>query len=616
MKNPILAGIACVLAALTVHAQESIYADDVVVTANRVPQSRENVLADVSVIEREEIERAGQSTLVELLQRQPGVEITSNGGPGKVSGVFLRGTNTGHVVVLVDGMRINSATVGTTAFENLPLGQIERIEILRGPASSLYGADAIGGVIQLFTKRGEGVPTFSAFAGYGRYDTKRGEAAASGSIGDTRYSLNVSSLDTDGFSAYRTHAGYDADNDGYRNQAVSASLEHALVPGHTLGLQFFQSEGHTDYDAGENYPNHSKQTLQTYALTSTNQLTDYWHSFLRAGAGIDDYSDQSKPYPFYSPTGKSDARTKQTQYTWQNDLTLPLGTLTLAYDRLNQKVSGSTDYTVTSRNNNGWLASYLTDIGRHSLRASLRLDDNSQYGDRTTGGLSYGYRLTPEWRASASYGTAFKAPAFNLLYYPGFSNPNLKPETSRNREAAIRYEAATLSAEVVAFYNEIDDLIESPPPTYFPQNVANAKIGGITIDGNWFINGQWTLSGSFTRQSPKNEDTDKLLIQRGQRHGTLNLAWQPGAVRLGAEMVGDSHRYSNAANTFRMGGYTLFNLTAGYAINSSWRLEARADNIFDKDYVLASTKSTYDPNGPNYDTPGANLFVGLRFQLK
>lgn len=637
MIKTLLAGAVYALIALSASAQESIYTDEVVVTANRIPQARQDVLADVSVIEREEIERAGQNTLVELLQRQPGVQITSTGGPGKVSGVFLRGTNTSQTVVLVDGMRMNSATVGTTSLENLPLSQIERIEILRGPASSMYGADAIGGVIQIFTKRGGATNEFSAFVGYGRYRTIQTEAAASGSIKDTRYSVNVSTMNTDGFSAYETNKGYDADNDGYRNQAVSASLERTIAPGHTLGLQFFQSTGHNDYDCyyesngfvfTDGRVCKSQQTLRSYSLSSQNWFLPTWFSSFRIGEGVDDYENSSGLN--YSPglnyaSGKishDKALTKQFQATWQNDLTLPVGTLVLAYDRLQQRVDARTEYAVNSRGNNGWLGSYLADIGNHSVRASLRLDDNTQYSKHTTGGASYGYRFTPRWRASASYGTAFKAPDFAQLYYPQSGNPDLKPETSRNIEVALRFESANLRGGLVAFHNQIDNLIASSPSTFWiPDNIAKATIKGVTLDAIWMINREWTLQGNLTVQSPRNDNTGNLLIQRGQQQGTLNLAWQSGATRIGAEMVSQSHRYNDAENTIRLGGYTLFNLTASYAINSSWGIEARADNVFDKHYVLASAKvlPSIEPGGlgyPNYNTPGANLFVGVRWQPK
>ncbi|MDP2246676.1 MAG: TonB-dependent receptor plug domain-containing protein, partial [Nitrosomonadales bacterium] len=216
MKRTTIASLIGLLFSSQPYAQETTTTKDVIVTASRIEQPRESVIADVSVITRDEIERAGQSTFLELLQTQPGVEITTNGGAGKTSGIFLRGTNSSHVLILLDGLRIDSATAGTTTLENLPLAQIEKIEILRGPASTLYGQDAIGGVIQIFTKRGDGAPRFSAGIGYGTYDTKTADASVSGSVADTSFALSASSYVTRGFSAYKTKDPNLDDRDGYR----------------------------------------------------------------------------------------------------------------------------------------------------------------------------------------------------------------------------------------------------------------------------------------------------------------------------------------------------------------------------------------------------------------
>lgn len=604
------------------HASESIHTEDVVVTASRVTQSRENVLADVTIIDRAEIERAGQSTLVELLQRQPGIEISSNGGAGKATSVYLRGTNADHVVVLVDGIRLNSATLGTTSFENLPLGQIERIEILRGPASSLYGADAIGGVIQIFTRRGQDAPQFSAFAGYGKNDTQRVEAGVSGGANEdaTRYSLHVSGVKTDGFSAKKVSTGYDADDDGYENLAFSTALSQQLAEGHVLEAQFLRSYGRNEYDCNkrECYQN---QVLREYALTSRNRFLPFWQSTLKWGVGMDDSRDVSRNT---ATTRPSLFRTDQYQLTWQNDFSLPMGTLTLAYDRLRQKVGGTTNYAEKSRDNDGWLASYMLDYGVHSFQASVRRDDNSQFGWHTTGNVAYGIQFAEHWRLSAGYGTAFKAPTFNQLYFPGFGDPDLRPEQSRSKEAALRYDDGQLRASVTFFRNDIRDLIAfSGPATagcsfagFCPENVGKARITGATLEGGWQFAPSWRLSGHYTVQSPRNEDTDHLLARRGQRHGALDLTFDQGPYYATLEIVGASKRYNDADQRFVLDGYAVVNVAASYAFHRDWRLEARADNIFDKEYVLASTKSAFSPAGPDYQTPGANVFIGLRWQPK
>jgi vitamin B12 transporter len=580
---------------------------DIVVTASRIPQTKDTVIGDTTLIGREEIERAGAQTITDLLQAQPGVEINSNGGPGKTSGVFLRGTNTDHVVVLIDGMRVNSATLGTTAFENIPLAQIDRIEILRGPASSLYGADAIGGVIQIFTRKGEGAPKFYAGAGYGSYNTKTAEAGVGGTIGDTSFSLNLSSLDTDGYSAYRTRNPRFRDDDGYRNLAFSGSLSHKIAVGHEIGIQLYQSEGSSKFDSrfnATNFSDHANLSQLSYSVYSKNQFTANWLSTLKAGEGIDESES-------FLEFGRSYFKTKQRQYSWQNEVTLPLGTLTLLYDKLEQRIETTAGFATEARDNEGYMGGYLVNMGRHSLQANYRSDHNSQFGTNDTGGLGYGFRLNPNWRVTTSYGTAFKAPSLNDLYFPFFGNPQLKPEKSRNMEASLRYEDTQRTFSVTAYENKIRDLIAVDLLLFQPFNVNDARIQGVTLAGSqrW---DSWQLRGNLDVQSPRDDDTDALLVRRANRHASLNLSRQWGDWRFGGEMIASSMRYNDVANTQRLAGYAVFNLTADYKINQDWKVQARVNNLLDKDYALA-----YDGNpsagGFIYNTAGSNLFVSVRY---
>lgn len=630
MKKSIIAGLIGLAFQPAVHAAEdTIKLNEVVVTATRTPQLRENIVGDVTVIDREQIERMGAGSFTDLLRLQPGVQINTSGGAGTASSIFLRGTNDQHVVVLVDGLRINSATQGTTAYEKIPLSQIERVEILRGPASSLYGADAIGGVIQIFTRKSlSEKPLINAAVGLGSFNTKTAEFGITGGINALKYGVNVSSLDTDSFSARRVRRGKDSDDDSYRNLSTSAFAELELTQGHTLGLQFFESKAHNEYD-GSNYENFSDQVLQSYAITSKNQFTDFWHSTFKLGMGVDDLDSHAKPNTNsalsnknYNPSGITNYRTEQKQLTWQNDVKLPLGMLTLLYDRLEQDVDSYPGPRLKfnkERNNDGFMAGYVLDYEKHSLQLSMREDHNTQFGNYTTGGVGYGFRITPEWRVTASYGKAFKAPTFNQLYSPRNAsinyagNPNLVPEQSRNREASIRYEVRQFSAGVTAFYNEIENLIVNGDPV---KNVNQATIQGATFDGNWNITDNLLLSGNLTVQSPRDDDTHQLLMRRGNRYGTVNLLHTLGNLQWGAEVTGASTRYNDLANQFKLSGYTLVNLTANYRITPEWKLEMRANNILDKNYVLSTTKTSSSPNNPDYNTAGSNLFVGLRYNMK
>lgn len=628
MKKTIIASLVSAYAAsLTfaapAYAEENINLKDVVVTAARLPQSQENVIADVTVIDQEEIQRAGQSSFIELLQTQPGVEISSNGGPGKTSSVFLRGTNPGQVVVLIDGLRVSSATSGTTTFENIPLAQIEKIEILRGPATSLYGQDAIGGVIQIFTKKGEGKPQLYAGIGYGSYNTKTADAGINGSINDTKFALSVSSSDTDGFSALSTHYNIDKDKDGYRNFAVTGSASHKIAEGHEIGIQLFSSEGHSNYDSGVNtFKNYVDLSQLSFGIFSKNQLTSNWKSTVRIGEGIDDQFNQ------FDAGSSGKFKTKQQQLTWQNDIGLSTGTLTLLYDRLEQKVISDTPYEKTKRNTDGFLVGYLADIGNHSVQSTLRTDHSAQFGTNTTGSVGYGYKINPNWRLTGSYGKAFRAPTFNDLYYAfdlggglifPFNNPDLKAEKSENFEGSLRYQDETRDASLTIYQNNIDNFI-TLDQSFLPVNV-NAKIEGVTFSASerW---GTWELKGSLDLQSPRNEENDNLLVRRANRHASLNLSKSWNSWHFTTEVITSSARYNDANNQQRLTGYSLVNLTADYTINNEWSIQGRVNNLFNKDYALAYGSTAIDGNfgtpsfSVPYNTSGSNLFVSLRWAGK
>ena len=610
---------------------EQINLDEAVVTASRISEPLNATLHDVSVIDREQIERAGQSTLIEILQTQPGIEITSNGGVGKTSGIFMRGTNTNHVLVLIDGVRVNSATAGTTTFENLPTALIDKIEILRGPAASLYGQDAIGGVIQIFTKKGSGKPQFYVGIGYGTYETKTAEAGVHGTIDDTSFALGISSLDTDSYSSYKTNDINFDDNDGYRNLSVTGSLSHKIVEGHELGLQFLHSKGKTRFDNRFNvfafdpaFSDSAEITQHSYSIYSKNKITSNWLSTLKIGEGYDEQVTYAA-LSFFTAESRSVFSTKQRQWSWQNDIDLPLGTLTLAYDRLEERVKSTSAFDKNSRNNNGYFLGYLVDLGNHSLQANYRSDHSSSFGTNDTHSLAYGYRFNNNWRTNASYGVAFKAPTFNDLYTPftdfgdGFTyqgNPNLKPETSKNRELSIIYSNDATNLSATYYHNDIRNLILGSQgiATDTAINLGSATIEGLTLAGSKSL-GNWYFGGSVDIQSPRNNESGNLLLRRANRHTKTNVSYTLGDWHFGAEAVASSKRYNDSANTLPIAGYTIFNLTSDYQINQDWKIQARLNNVLDKSYALA-----YDGDPKNggfvYDTPSANLFVNIRWTPK
>ena len=583
--------------------------DAVVVTATRAPERVSRVVSDVSVITREEIEQAGVSSLAEILQAQPGVEITRNGGLGTTSSVFLRGTNSDHVLVLVDGLRVGSATLGTTAFENIPPSQIERIEIVRGPMSSLYGSDAIGGVIQIFTRSAPGPVQPRASAGYGTYHTQQYTAGIGGGTGDTTFNVNAGYLSSRSFSAIEdpTSSSFNPDRDGYRNTSATVRLAHRFAPDHELGGTLFWSDGRTHFDGfPRNFDHRTDQTLMAYGVYSRNRFLPAWQSQLRIGQGIDDLTSVSGPQP-------SEFKTVQDQVTWQNDLTTPLGDVLLAAEYLGQRVSGTTSFPVDSRTIASVLGGYTGRSGAHTLQANLRLDDNSQFGAETTGAVGYAYGFAPGWRVSASYGTAFKAPTFNELFFPpafgcpAFGNPNLRPESSRNLEAGVRYERGGQAAGVIGYRNRIRDLIVAAAIPNNPfcvraENVDEAEITGVTLTYGLVL-GEWTVRASADFQDPEDKVTGRELPRRAKEHGAVSVARSLGAWTAGVEVVASGPRFDDTANTRRLDGYALVNLFGEYRLAEGWSLFARVNNLLDEDYQLVR----------GFATPGFNVFAGVRY---
>ena len=619
MKHIELTAIAVAFAAIApngAHAADSTL-DPIVVTATRQPTRANELLADVSVIEREEIEAAGQSTLTELLGRQPGIQFSSNGGPGSTSSLYVRGTNAEHIVVLVDGIRVNSATLGSTSFSRMPLSQIDHIEILRGPASALYGADAIGGVIQIFTRKGDGGGAkFNAEAGYGTYGTSQLTAGVSGSHQDLQYSLQVSQNRTNGFSnvSDRKSKAYNPDNDGFSDASYSAKLAYRFTPDHEVGLKAFSSNGKNDYDSGFSAASARKDyrndlTVSSYSAYSRNRFLPNWQSTLQIGQGVDDTEYKT------NNVQTSAVRTIQDQYLWQNDITLPLGKALVAAEWLDQKIRATQNYTENSRTIKSLLSGWGGSLGSHRWQLNVRHDDISGTGTKNTGTAGYGYQLTDTLRAYGSWGTAYKAPSLNDLYFPntagvGRGNPNLKPEYAHSGEVSMLWETASQNASLTYFENQIDNLIqwtETPTGSFFyvPNNVSKAKITGWTLAYRGRV-GPFNLRGSVDLQDPRDESTGNQLARRAREYGTIGAEYDIGRWSIGGELVSSGQRYSDTDNLQRMGGYTLVNLNGNYRLDKDFSLFARVNNLFDKHYELAQY----------YGTSGANVFVGIRYQPK
>lgn len=602
-----LAGLLATIPFTAASAVEQLAAlDPIVVTATRQAQRASELLSDVTVIEAEDIRKAGPTTTInELLARQPGIEINQKGGAGTDSSVFIRGSNSNHTLVLVDGIRLGSTTTGYPAWGFIPLEQVERIEIIRGSCSSLYGSDAIGGVIQIFTKRGEGPFQAFAEAGYGSWNTRALATGFSGASQGWRYSFQLGDKQSDSYSAITNPANssYNADKDGFQTTSSSGSLSYSPLKGHEFGLSYLYSDGWNRYDSSPKANDYKqKETLYGFNVYSRNQFTPAWTSTFKIGQSADDGRQ------FSDGLLTSSIRSEQTQYQWQNDITLPVGTALLAVERVEQRVSGDVDYDLKKRSIDSYMAGWTGHLAGHRLQLNVRQDENSQFGGRTTGTVAYGYQFPRNWRGNLSYGSAFKAPSFNDMYWPGSGNPDLKPETSENLEASVHYETSTQHVSLTYYHNDIHNLIEWAPGAggwWIPSNVAQAKLTGWTLAYTGQV-GDYQLSGSLDLQDPEDSTRQKVLRYRARQIAKLAVSRDFGRFNIGSEVLASGKRYNDVNNTQELASYATLNLYGSYRVNSDWSVFARANNVFDADYVLVQ----------DYSTPGANLFVGLRYTLK
>ncbi len=603
---------------------------DIVVTASRSAELLTEVIGDVTVVGPDELQAAGKDSVAEILSRQPGVQFVNNGGPQTVTGVVLRGASPAHTLVLLDGMRINGSTSGTIGFPAIDPAMIERIEILRGTASSLYGSDAIGGVVNIITKKGTQDRPLSlwANAGYGTYDTSRTSLGLSGAAQGWDYSASVSAANSRGFNGLRRHKAdnspvpaYNADKEGYRSHAISGTLGYRWSEGHRIGLTAYNGYTIGDYDneftgnasAGATY------RQQAYSLTSSDRITAWWSSDLHLGFTKDGNENRDNPPSMFSSFKR--------HYSWTNTFKPHTDhQIAILLERQEERVQASTLYDEDSRNTNAAALIYKGRINRIKTQASIRNDHYSGYGDQATGSLGIDLELTDTWQIGVAANTGFHAPTFNDLYYPldsyGFQgNPNLKPERSRNIEAHVRYQDQYTLASITVYRNRVRDLINGyvcdPAFRCTAQNVNQATLQGLTMTAAHTF-GNTTIRGSADFLDPRNDDPlpanaayfgskaeGATLPQRARQVFHAGLEHHIQDLRLGAEYQYTGSRYADAANKVRLGGYSLVNLTAAYDFSKSLGVQVRWNNVLDKDYVLID----------GYNTPGSNVFVNLSWRM-
>lgn len=582
---------------------------EIVITATRTPLEASRVAAATTVIDREEIEDRQPDSLQDLFKGVPGIEVAETGGPGKTSTLFLRGTESDHVLVLVNGVRVGSVSAGLTSFEVIPVAHIERVEIVRGPRTSQWGSEAIGGVVQIFTRSGEGLASgdtrYEVGAGAGSYNTVKGHASTAGGNGSSHYQASVAHIDTDGFDAREPipgDFGFDQpDDDGYDNLSFHLRGGHRFNDALDVEAFVLRATGTSEFDGS--FQDQSDFVQQVLGARASWQATDLWTMRLRAGENRDETEN-------FAPDGSFASRfdSKRQEVSLINDFEpAPGHVVNLGADYRDDRLDASSAFTESSRDNTGVFAQYLGTFGIHDVTASLRYDDNEAFGGESTGGLGWSANLPAGVKLYASWGTAFKTPSFNELYFPGFGNPDLEPETSESMEVGIEGRLAWGWWSIRAYRTDIDDLIatvfDAATGDAFPQNVDRARIDGLEAEVETSL-ADWDVAAAVNLIDPEDRATGNQLPRRPQTTLTLAVNRSFERLRVGSKLIAQDDRFDDVDNTVKVDSFVTVDLTADYELRPGLLLRGRIGNLFDEDYQTVAT----------FNSPGRHAFLSLLYR--
>ena len=609
----------CLLAAFAASASAQTTLQPIVVSGSREPQPLERVTADVVVIDAERIRSSTADSVEDLLRREAGMQLARNGGPGKSSGTFIRGASSNSVVVLIDGVRIGSATLGQAEFEGINLAQIDRIEVLRGPGSSLYGADAVGGVVQIFTKRGEGAPSITANAAIGSYRSYEAGIGVSGGQQGFDYTVSLARDSSRGISTLKPgdqFGNYNPDDDGYKRDSALFKLGYTPVAGHRIGLSWNTSRLDSQYDGSEFLASNGfnqdatpdfrgKLKNDVIALDYRGVITPAWTTSAQIGHNNDDLLSGG--------TEKSRYRTQRDQLTWQNAWTPGAGQqVVFAFEHLTEKAHGDAYVEDVKRNNNALVLGYTGQFGDHVLQADVRHDNNAVYGNNTTGRLGWSMEIAKNLRVRALAGNTFRAPSFNELYYPGYGVSSITAERGRSVELGITWRAAGSELAATVYENRVRDLINyesDPTPPNCPadpayafgcaRNIGNARMQGATLSGSHRF-GDLRIAATVDVLDAQDLDTKTRLNRRSAHQESLSADYDLGPYSFGAALLAVGSRPDGSK---KLGGYETLDLRARWRFAPQWQIEAK---------LLNATGRDYEPTR-DYQALGRQAWIGVRF---
>jgi len=564
----------------------------VVVTATRTPLAIDQTLSSVSVIERDAIEASGASDLVNLLRREAGVDIVRGGGLGQQASVFLRGSNSNQVLVLIDGVRVSSANSGAFAWEHLPLAQIERIEIVRGARAALYGSDAIGGVIQLFTRKPVGV---EGSLGIGNHETGLGDVAYGWQGERGRFGLRAGAIDSEGFNASNPASGefvFDPDHDGFTQRTVSADAAFDFAAAQLSGA-LLHNDDDVEFDQGES---NSRNTTAHLKLSGRERP---WQ--LQAS-----HADERLDTPAFF----NRFETRRRQLDWQHALAMGGGELLWGLSSMHEAgevidtFAGMPQYD-DERDLGAVFAAWRGGHGAFDWELAARHDDYDHLDGETTGQAALGWNLDDAFKLRANVGEGFRAPSLNQLYSPGFfglfaGNPGLQPEHASNFELAADYAAGDWQFGLRGYRTSVRDLIDFAGEDFQAINIGRARLQGVELEWQWRA-GNWLASGNVGWQEAEDRASGRDLVRRPQRKGNLALQYPFAGGWIGVELHAAGPRPDFGLD---LPGYAIVGLSARWPLAERLDLDVSVDNLFDRHYELVH----------GYNAPGTTMLLQLRWR--
>lgn len=635
--------VAAVLLAILFVGPRGIFAQEkeaeklgeVVVTASRMETPAQQVASSITVITGQEIREKQKTTVLEVLRSVPGLDVVRTGGPGKETAVFLRGAKSEQTLVLIDGVEMNDPTSPGRAYDfaHLTTDNIERIEVLRGPQSTLYGSDAMGGVINIITKKGKEKMAAFASGEYGSFETFIGKAGVSGGNRWVNYSLGLSYSDTEGISSANEKDG-NTEKDGYRNKSISARVGFTPTEFFDLDFIFRYTDAKADIDnfggVGGDDPNNTTTTKQLFFRTQAglSLFNDFW--LQKLGLSLSDHkrrgnNDPDPAHPGELSRDSYDGRVLKLD--WQHDLHLhKTNTLTLGVETEEERAESSyysesffgpftsTFDEKTARTNGYYLQDQIKLWDSWFTTLGIRLDDHSKFGNETT------YRITSAYlirrtgtKIKGSYGTGFKAPSLYQLYAPVYGDENLKPEKSTGWDAGVEQSLwkERLVLGVTYFGNRFKDLIDFDSGTSKFINISKAETQGVEAFVSVRPVADLTLRASYTYTDTEDKSTGKPLLRRAKNKAGFDVGYrflEKGNVNLGLVYVGerDDLDFSTfPATRVELGDYLLVNLAASYDITKNFHVYGRIENLLDESYEEVK----------GYGTPGISVFAGLKLSF-